>query len=29
MIDLQPMAGVRVDPAAQRAWLEGGSPDRL
>ncbi len=25
MIDLQPMRGVRVDPRARRAWLEGGS----
>jgi hypothetical protein len=25
MIDLQPMVGVRVDPAARRAWLEAGS----
>lgn len=25
MIDLTPMSGVRVDPAAQRAWVQGGS----
>jgi FAD/FMN-containing dehydrogenase len=28
MIDLSPMAEVRVDPASRRAWVQGGSPLR-